>query len=59
VDALAAALWFWLAWRTIRTGLPAGNPRGYGKKERPLQFWLAAIGFPVMGTWYALRAAGF
>jgi hypothetical protein len=56
VYAVGSATYLWLFWRTLRTGLPAGNPKMYGRAERPIQFWAAAILFGGCGVWYGVRA---
>ena len=58
-DGIGAALYFWLAWLTLKTGMPAGNPKMNPRRsERPFQFWLVFLLFAFFGAYYASRAAG-
>lgn len=55
---VAATLTFaWLTWRTVQTGMPAGNmkmnPR---REERPVQFWLVAALYAGLTVWHAVQA---
>lgn len=56
--ALGGATHLWLFWRTLKTGMPAGNPKMHTRAERPVQFWVAAIMFAGAGAWYAALTMG-
>jgi len=54
---LATLAFAWLQWRTVRTGMPAGNttmnPR---REERPIRFWLVAALYAGLTVWNAVQA---
>jgi hypothetical protein len=54
---LGALAFGWLAWRSVKTGMPAGNaamnPR---RTERPFQFWSVVALFAAFAIWYAAAA---
>ncbi len=51
-----AATWLWLAWRSVRTGMPAGNPRvNPRREERPIYFWSVVAFFTLYGLWTLAR----
>jgi len=59
INGLAAATWLWLAWRTVRTGMPFGDPNWNPRRdERPFQFWLVVALYVGLGTWCVAQAVG-
>lgn len=47
----------WLTWRTIHTGMPAGNPKmNPRREERPIQFWLVVALYAGLTAWNAVQA---
>jgi hypothetical protein len=54
---LAALVCFWLAWRTVRTGMPAGNAKVSPRRdERPIQFWFVFALYIGLGVWWGGQA---
>lgn len=57
IRCAAALFWAWMAWRTVRTGMPAGNAKMNPRRdERPVQFWLVAAFFAGLAVWSAVQA---
>ncbi|WP_303761305.1 hypothetical protein [Sphingobium yanoikuyae] len=60
LEGIAALIFLWLAWQTVRTGLPAGsvrmNPR---RDERPVRFWLLVCLYIGLAVWNGSLALGF
>jgi hypothetical protein len=59
VGCSAALAWTWMAWRTVRTGMPAGNAKmNPRREERPVQFWFLAAFYVGVAIWSAVQAFG-
>lgn len=55
INLSGMSAFLWLIWRSLRTGMPAGNPKMNPRRdERPLQFWMVvalfALGAVISGS---------
>lgn len=58
INLLGMSWFLWLAWQSVKTGMPAGNPKMNPRRdERPVQFWIV-VGFYALGAvWMGYHAA--
>jgi threonine/homoserine/homoserine lactone efflux protein len=60
IHLLGMGFFLWLALKSVRTGMPAGNPNMNPRRsERPLQFWLVVAFYLLMAAFAGASIVGF
>ena len=59
IGTAAALAMFWFAWRSLQTGMPAGNEKMNPRRsERLGQFWFVFSIYVGLGVFYGAHAWG-
>ena len=52
---LIAAVWLWLIWMSVRSGVVWGWAGGPARSQKPLLFWLIMLAYVAIATGFAWR----
>ena len=50
---LVAALWLWLIWMSVRSGVTWGWAGGPNRRQRPALFWLVMVAYLALAVAFA------